>query len=104
MSDDTPNCCSGARSLRMRRAPGVVERRNAANGGTARENIVDLVDAGSFCGNAEVVNAAQLFEIDDVIDPVENPSADGRLARRRPASEPRVSRPRFGDTWSPHAV
>ena len=50
--------------------------------------------------NAKAINAAQLFEIDDVIDPAETRVADRVDARRRGA---RAERPthghRFVDTW-----
>ena len=50
--------------------------------------------------NAKALNAAQLFEIDDVIDPAETRGADRRDARRRRRSRARPPHGhRFVDTW-----
>ena len=62
--------------LRARRAltedaarPEAVERRHAAGGRTARENLADLVDAGSFVEYGRYAIAAQRGrrEVDDLI-------------------------------------
>jgi acetyl-CoA carboxylase carboxyltransferase component len=50
--------------------------------------------------NAKAINAASLFEIDDVIDPADTRSliaASFAAATAHP--QPRVERPRFVDTW-----
>ena len=49
--------------------PDAVERRHAAGGRTARENIEDLVDAGSFVEYGRFAIAAQRFrrDVDDLI-------------------------------------
>jgi methylmalonyl-CoA carboxyltransferase 12S subunit len=49
--------------------PDAVERRHAANGRTTRENIDDLVDAGSFVEYGRFAIAAQRFrrDLDDLI-------------------------------------
>lgn len=94
--------------------PDAVERRHAANGRTARENIADLVDAGSFVEYGRFAIAGQRMRrnTDDLINrtrptvwwpvplastaapapcwPMTTPCAMNQ--RRRP-------RPRFVDTW-----
>ena len=141
--------------------PDTVERRRAANGRTARENIADLVDAESFveygrfaiaaqrfrrdlddliartpadglvagtarinselfgdersaCAvlsydytvlataaheNAKALNAAQIFEIDDVIDPADTRRLIADTLAAATMRERRRPRPRFVDTW-----
>ena len=50
--------------------------------------------------NAKALNAATLFELDDVIDPAETRGADRRDARRRRAGRRAAARrTRFVDTW-----
>ncbi|MDZ4234769.1 MAG: biotin carboxylase, partial [Dietzia sp.] len=62
--------------LRRRRAltedaarPDAVDRRHAAGGRTARENVEDLVDAGSFVEYGRFAIAPQRFrrDVDDLI-------------------------------------
>ncbi len=74
-----------------------VERRHASNGRTARENIDDLVDPGSFVEYGRFAIAAQRFrrELDDLIA---RTPADGLVAgdgahQRRPLRR-RVQRQR----------
>src|SRR5256885_1440431 len=59
--------------------PDAVERRHAANGRTARENIADLVDAGSFVEYGRFAIAAQRFRR-DVDDLIARTPADGLVA------------------------
>src|SRR5690349_7248186 len=59
--------------------PEAVERRHAANGRTARENIEDLVDAGSFVEYGRFAIAAQRFRR-DVDDLIARTPADGLIA------------------------
>ena len=49
--------------------PDAIARRHAANGRTARENIEDLIDAGSFVEYGRFAIAAQRFrrDVDDLI-------------------------------------
>jgi acetyl-CoA carboxylase carboxyltransferase component len=50
--------------------------------------------------NAQAVNAAQLFEIDDVIDPAETrPLIAATLAAAAGSDRPRERAHRFVDTW-----
>lgn len=59
--------------------PDAVERRHAANGRTARENIADLVDAGSFVEYGRFAIAGQRMRrnTDDLIN---RTPADGLVA------------------------
>jgi acetyl-CoA carboxylase carboxyltransferase component len=59
--------------------PDAVERRYAGNGRTARENIADLVDAGSFVEYGRFAIAAQRFRR-DVNELIERTPADGLVA------------------------
>lgn len=59
--------------------PDAVERRHAAGGRTARENVADLVDAGSFVEYGRFAIAAQRFRR-DVDDLVARTPADGLIA------------------------
>ena len=59
--------------------PDAVQRRHAANGRTARENIADLVDAGSFVEYGRFAIAAQRFRR-DLTDLIERTPADGLVA------------------------
>src|SRR3954468_5867001 len=59
--------------------PDAVERRHAANGRTARENIEDLVDAGSFVEYGRFAIAAQR-QRRDLDDLVARTPADGLVA------------------------
>src|SRR4051812_44168481 len=59
--------------------PDAVERRHAANGRTARENIEDLVDAGSFVEYGRFAIAAQRFRR-DLDDLIARTPADGLVA------------------------
>src|SRR5437879_3075711 len=59
--------------------PDVVERRHAGNGRTARENINDLVDAGSFVEYGRFAIAAQRFRR-DLDDLIARTPADGLVA------------------------
>src|SRR3954468_8086496 len=59
--------------------PDAVERRHAANGRTARENIDDLVDAGSFVEYGRFAIAAQRFRR-DLADLIARTPADGLVA------------------------
>src|SRR5919201_2743322 len=72
--------------LRRRRAltedearPDAVERRHAAGGRTARENIADLVDPGSFVEYGRFAIAAQRLRR-DVGELIERTPADGLVA------------------------
>jgi methylmalonyl-CoA carboxyltransferase 12S subunit len=59
--------------------PDAVERRHAGNGRTARENIDDLVDAGSFVEYGRFAIAAQRFRR-DLADLIARTPADGLVA------------------------
>lgn len=59
--------------------PDAIERRRAANGRTARENIHDLVDAGSFVEYGRFAIAAQRFRR-DLDDLIARTPADGLVA------------------------
>lgn len=59
--------------------PDAVDRRHAANGRTARENIDDLVDAGSFVEYGRFAIAAQRFRR-DLEDLIARTPADGLVA------------------------
>jgi len=59
--------------------PDAVERRHAANGRTARENVDDLVDAGSFVEYGRFAIAAQRFRR-DLNDLIARTPADGLIA------------------------
>jgi methylmalonyl-CoA carboxyltransferase 12S subunit len=80
--------------------PEAVERRHATHGRTARENVADLIDAGSFVQYGRFAIAAQRFrrDVDDLID-----TADTRalIAATLTAAEdaPQSTRARFVDTW-----
>ena len=84
--------------LRRRRAlteddarPEAVERRHAAGGRTARENVADLVDPGSFVEYGRFAIAAQRGRR-DVQDLIERTPADGLIA-----GTARINRALFGD-------
>lgn len=105
--------------------PDWVERRHVAGSRTARENIADLVDPDSFIeygrfaiaaqrgrrdvqnliertaaaeDNAKALNAAVLFEIDDVIDPAETRVVVAATLAATQATDI-APRRRFVDTW-----
>ena len=59
--------------------PDAVARRHAANGRTARENVEDLVDAGSFVEYGRFAIAAQRFRR-DLDDLIARTPADGLIA------------------------
>jgi acetyl-CoA carboxylase carboxyltransferase component len=59
--------------------PDAVERRHATNGRTARENIADLVDAGSFVEYGRFAIAAQRHRR-DIAELIERTPADGLVA------------------------
>jgi methylmalonyl-CoA carboxyltransferase 12S subunit len=59
--------------------PDAVERRHAGNGRTARENIEDLVDSGSFVEYGRFAIAAQRFRR-DLADLIARTPADGLVA------------------------
>ena len=59
--------------------PDAVERRHATHGRTARENVADLVDAGSFVEYGRFAIAAQRFRR-DVDDLIARTPADGLVA------------------------
>ena len=91
--------------LRRRRAltedaarPDAVERRHAAGGRTARENIDDLVDPGSFVEYGRFAIAAQRFRR-DVDDLIARTPADGLIA-----GTARINGDLFGDERSACAV
>jgi acetyl-CoA carboxylase carboxyltransferase component len=93
--------------LRERRAltedaarPEAVERRHAAGGRTARENVEDLVDDGSFVEYGRFAIAAQRGrrDLDDVIDPAETRAVIARTLAAAPAT-PLTPPRRFVDTW-----
>ena len=65
----SPRCGSGTGSGWTRAAPEVTERRHAAGRRTARENIADLVDPGSFTEYGALTIAAQRRRrpLDDLI-------------------------------------
>ena len=78
--------------------PDAVERRHASNGRTARENIDDLVDPGTFVEYGRFAIAAQRFrrELDDLIA---RTPADGLVA-----GTARINSDLFGDERSACAV
>ena len=78
--------------------PDAVERRHASNGRTARENIDDLVDPGTFIEYGRFAIAAQRFrrELDDLIA---RTPADGLIA-----GTARINADLFGDDHSACAV
>ena len=78
--------------------PDAVERRHAANGRTARENIDDLVDAGSFVEYGRFAIAAQRFRR-DLDDLIARTPADGLMA-----GTARINGDLFGDERSACAV
>src|SRR6476646_1974103 len=78
--------------------PDVVEHRHAGKGRTARENIEDLVDAGSFVEYGRFAIAAQRFRR-DLADLMARTPADGLVAG--PA---RINGDLFGDERSSCAV
>jgi acetyl-CoA carboxylase carboxyltransferase component len=59
--------------------PDAVERRHATHGRTARENVADLIDAGSFVEYGRFAIAAQRFRR-DVDDLIARTPADGLVA------------------------
>ncbi|MGV0601423.1 biotin carboxylase, partial [Mycolicibacterium pulveris] len=59
--------------------PDAVDRRHAANGRTARENLDDLVDAGSFVEYGRFAIAAQRHRR-DLDDLIARTPADGLIA------------------------
>jgi acetyl-CoA carboxylase carboxyltransferase component len=91
--------------LLMRRAltqdaarPEAIQRRHARNGRSARENIEDLVDAGSFVEYGRLAIAAQRFRR-DIADLIARTPADGLIA-----GTARVNGDLFGDGRSACAV
>lgn len=78
--------------------PDAVERRHAANGRTARENIDDLVDPGSFVEYGRFAIAAQRFRR-DLDDLIARTPADGLVA-----GTARINSDLFGDQRSACAV
>ena len=78
--------------------PDAVERRHASNGRTARENIDDLVDAGSFVEYGRFAIAAQRFRR-DLDDLIARTPADGLVA-----GTARINGDLFGDERSACAV
>src|SRR6201991_1836431 len=78
--------------------PDAVERRHTGNGRTARENIEDLVDAGSFVEYGRFVIAAQRFRR-DLADLIARTPADGLVA-----GTARINGDLFGDERSACAV
>jgi len=78
--------------------PDAIERRHAGNGRTARENIEDLVDAGSFIEYGRFAIAAQRFRR-DLADLIARTPADGLVA-----GTARINGDLFGDERSACAV
>jgi len=78
--------------------PDAVERRHAGNGRTARENIEDLVDAGSFVEYGRFAIAAQRFRR-DLAELIARTPADGLVA-----GTARINGGLFGDERSACAV
>ncbi len=78
--------------------PDAVERRHAANGRTARENIADLVDAGSFIEYGRFAIAGQRMRR-DTDDLIKRTPADGLVA-----GTARINGELFGDDRSACAV
>jgi acetyl-CoA carboxylase carboxyltransferase component len=78
--------------------PEAVERRHAAGGRTARENLDDLVDPGSFVEYGRFAIAAQRNRR-DVDDLIARTPADGLIA-----GTARINRDRFGSERSSCAV
>ena len=68
--------------------PDAVQRRHASNGRTARENIDDLVDPGTFVEYGRFAIAAQRFrrELDDLIARTPAVALRCRRCARRPGS------------------
>ena len=78
--------------------PDAVDRRHASNGRTARENIEDLVDAGSFVEYGRFAIAAQRFRR-DLADLIARTPADGLVA-----GTARINGDLFGNERSSCAV
>src|SRR6201999_1923516 len=78
--------------------PDAVQRRHAANGRTARENIDDLVDAGTFVEYGRFAIAAQRFRR-DLDDLIARTPADGLVA-----GTARINGNLFGEEHSACAV
>src|SRR5215207_694501 len=78
--------------------PDAVARRHAGSGRTARENIADLVDAGSFVEYGRFAIAAQRFRR-GLADLIERTPADGLVA-----GTARINGDLFGDERSACAV
>ncbi len=89
---------AAARADRRRGPPDAVERRHAAHGRTARENIADLVDAGSFVEYGRFTIAAQRHRR-DIAELIERTPADGLVG-----GTARVNGDLFGDARSACAV
>jgi acetyl-CoA carboxylase carboxyltransferase component len=78
--------------------PDAVERRHAGKGRTARENVEDLVDAGSFVEYGRFAIAAQRFRR-DLADLIARTPADGLIA-----GTARINGDQFGNERSACAV
>ena len=78
--------------------PDAVERRHASNGRTARENIDDLVDPGTFVEYGRFAIAAQRFRR-ELYDLIARTPADGLVA-----GTARINSDLFGDQRSACAV
>ena len=92
------SCCAGARSPRTRRAPTPSSAGTPRNGRTARENIADLVDAGSFVEYGRFAIAAQRHRR-DLADLIARTPGDGLVA-----GTARINGDLFGDERSACAV
>ncbi len=86
-----PMGLEGAVKLAMRRELDAIEDEEARE-----RRVQELTDAAHE--NAKALNAATLFELDDVIDPAETRSLISSVIEAAP-SAPSEARPRFVDAW-----
>ena len=68
-----------------------------ADEGEREQRVRDLTAAAEE--NAKALNAAALFELDDVIDPAETRGLIAATLRRRGSDRPPDAGHRFVDTW-----
>jgi methylmalonyl-CoA carboxyltransferase 12S subunit len=87
-----PMGLEGAVRLALRKELGEI-----ADEGEREQRVRDLTAAAEE--NAKALNAAALFEIDDVIDPAETRGLIAATLAAAQRAEPRGDRPRFVDAW-----